>query len=62
MELSLKFFQPLLNMCQLMALEMGLLEAIVKKKGQDIDAGTLATEIGREELLIGRRLVFSSPW
>ena len=42
-----------------MALEMGLLDAIVKRKGQVVDAGTLATEIDREELLIGRRLVFS---
>ena len=46
--------QPLLNMCQLMAIEMGLIQAIVKRKGQDVDSKTLADEINRDELLIGQ--------
>ena len=41
-------------MCQLMATEMGLLEAIVKRKGQSVDAHTLANDIERDELLIGQ--------
>ncbi|MCJ1264909.1 hypothetical protein MMC22_004784 [Lobaria immixta] len=45
---------PLLNMCQLMAIEMGLLGAIVKRKGQSVDAHTLANDINRDELLIVR--------
>ena len=51
-----EYFQPLLNLCQLMALEMGLLYAIVKRKGHGVDADTLATEIDRDELLISRKL------
>ena len=44
-------------MCQLMAIEMGLLEAIVMRKGQSVDAHTLANEINRDELLIGQTTV-----
>ena len=40
-------------MCQLMAIEMGPLDAIVKRKDQSVNAYTLANEINREELLIG---------
>ena len=40
-------------MCQLIAIEMGLLDAIVEQNGQSIDARTLAEEIQRDELLIG---------
>lgn len=36
-----------------MAIEMGLLDAIVKRKDQSVSAHTLADEINREELLIG---------
>ena len=43
-------------MCQLMALEMGVLDAIVKRKGQNVDAGALAKEVNRDELLIGREV------
>ncbi|KAL8870037.1 MAG: hypothetical protein Q9174_003821 [Haloplaca sp. 1 TL-2023] len=45
-------FQPLLNMCQLIAIETGLLAAIAKRKGEHVDAATLAGEIHREEELI----------
>ncbi len=41
-------------MCQLMAVEMGLLDAIVRQSGRSIDACTLAKEIQRDELLIGQ--------
>lgn len=47
-------FEPLQNMCQLMAIEMGLLEAVTKRKGQSITAGTLSKELGRPESLIGK--------
>ena len=40
-------------MCQLMAIEMGLLDAIVKRNDQSVNAHTLANEIDREEILIG---------
>ena len=40
-------------MCQLMAIEMGVLDAIVKRKDESVDAHTLADETNREELLIG---------
>ena len=33
---------------------MGILDAIVKQKGQSIDASALAKEIQRDELLIGQ--------
>lgn len=41
-------------MCQLMAIETGLLDAIVKRNGQSVDACTLANDIQRDEILIGR--------
>ena len=41
-------------MCQLMAIEMGLLDAIVQRKGQSVDAHTLANHINRDEFLIGQ--------
>ena len=40
-------------MCQLMAIDMGLLDAIVKRNDQSVDAHTLADEINRDEVLIG---------
>lgn len=43
-------------MCQLMAIEMGLLDAIVKRYGQSIDACTLAKQIQRDEALIGQSI------
>ena len=43
-------------MCQLMAIEMGLLDAIVKQHGQSIDACTLTKEIQRDEVLIGQSI------
>ena len=43
-------------MCQLMAIEMGLLDAIVKQHGQSIDACTLAKQIHRDEVFIGHSM------
>lgn len=43
-------------MCQLMAIEMGLLDAIVKQHGQSIDTCTLAKQIQRDEVLIGQSI------
>ena len=40
-------------MCQLMAIDMGLLDAIVKRNDQSVNAHTLADEINRDEVLIG---------
>lgn len=47
-------------MCQLMAIEMGLLDAIVERKSQSVDAHTLANHINRDGLLIGQTP--SSSW
>ena len=45
-----------LGTSQLMAIEMGLLDAIVKQHGQSIDASTLAKQIQRDEVLIGQSI------
>ena len=39
-----------------MAIEMGLLDAIVKQHGQSIDASALAKQIKRDEVLIGQSI------
>lgn len=46
--------QPLLNMCVLMATEMGLFDAVVKKCGESVDACILAHDLHQDEFLIGR--------
>lgn len=44
-------------MCQLMAIEMGLLDTIVRQKGRSVDAQTLANNVNRDELLIGQTTI-----
>ena len=46
--------QPLNNMCQLMAIEMGLLDAVVQRNGDPITAAELSRQINRECSLIIR--------
>lgn len=46
--------QPLLNMCMLMALETGVLDAIVQSKGKPVSASDLAAATHQPESLISK--------